>query len=62
MLSGDAPAGRNSQIRRVLLGIFAANLLVVAIKLVVGASSRSLAVFGDGIQSSVDALKQTISR
>lgn len=60
MLSGDAPAGRNSQIRRVLLGIFAANLLVVAIKLVVGASSRSLAVFGDGIQSSVDAVNNLV--
>lgn len=60
MLSADAPPGRNSQIRRVLLGIFVANLFVVVIKLVIGASSRSLAVFGDGIQSSVDAVNNLV--
>ncbi len=60
MASTDLPAGRNASIRRVLLGIFVANLFVVVVKLVIGASSRSLAVFGDGIQSSVDAVNNLV--
>ncbi len=60
MASTDLPAGRNASIRRVLLGIFVANVFVVAVKLVIGASSRSLAVFGDGIQSSVDAVNNLV--
>jgi cation diffusion facilitator family transporter len=60
MASSDLPTGRNASIRRVLLGIFVANLFVVVVKLVIGASSRSLAVFGDGIQSSVDAVNNLV--
>jgi cation diffusion facilitator family transporter len=60
MASSDLPAGRNASIRRVLLGIFVANVFVVVVKLVIGASSRSLAVFGDGIQSSVDAVNNLV--
>lgn len=60
MASTDLLAGRNASIRRVLLGIFVANLFVVVVKLVIGASSRSLAVFGDGIQSSVDAVNNLV--
>jgi cation diffusion facilitator family transporter len=60
MASSDLPTGRNASIRRVLLGIFVANVFVVVVKLVIGASSRSLAVFGDGIQSSVDAVNNLV--
>jgi cation diffusion facilitator family transporter len=60
MASADLPTGRNASIRRVLLGIFVANLFVVVVKLIIGASSRSLAVFGDGIQSSVDAVNNLV--
>lgn len=47
---------RDHQIRRVLLIILGANLLVVAIKAVVGMATGSLAVLGDLIQSSLDAV------
>jgi cation diffusion facilitator family transporter len=60
MASPDLPTDRNASIRRVLLGIFVANVFVVVVKLVIGASSRSLAVFGDGIQSSVDAVNNLV--
>ena len=60
MASTDLPTDRNASIRRVLLGIFVANVFVVVVKLVIGASSRSLAVFGDGIQSSVDAVNNLV--
>ena len=43
-----------------LLGIFAANLFVVVVKFAVGISSQSLAVFGDAIQSSVDAFNNLV--
>lgn len=60
MPSADAATSRRNRIRRVLLGIFAANLFVVAVKFVVGISSQSLAVFGDAIQSSVDAFNNLV--
>ena len=60
MASTDLPTDRNASVRRVLLGIFVANVFVVVVKLVIGASSRSLAVFGDGIQSSVDAVNNLV--
>jgi cation diffusion facilitator family transporter len=43
-------------VRRVLGGIFAANILVVILKFAVGVDTNSLAVFGDALQSSVDAV------
>jgi cation diffusion facilitator family transporter len=43
-------------VRRVLGGIFVANILVVILKFAVGVDTNSLAVFGDALQSSVDAV------
>lgn len=43
-------------VRRVLIGLLGANLLVVAAKAVVGIASGSLAVWGDALHSSVDSL------
>jgi len=50
------PRDKSSGVRRVLGGILAANLVVVVVKLVVGLDTNSLAVFGDALQSSVDAV------
>jgi len=47
---------KSSGVRRVLGGIFAANILVVILKFAVGVDTNSLAVFGDALQSSVDAV------
>lgn len=60
MLSADFPPGRKSRIRRVLFGILVANLFVVTVKFIVGVSSGSLAVFGDAIQSAVDAVNNLV--
>ncbi len=49
-------AARARQVRRVLGGILLANLAVVVIKISVGLSANSLAVFGDAVHSSVDAV------
>lgn len=43
-------------VRRVLIGLLGANLVVVAAKAVVGLASGSLAVWGDALHSSVDSL------
>jgi cation diffusion facilitator family transporter len=53
-------SARNDAIRRVLLGLLIANIAVVIIKFIVGWSTRSLAVFGDAIHSSVDALNNVL--
>lgn len=45
---------RDSAIRRVLIGILFANLAVVLVKFGVGIHARSLAVFGDAIQATID--------
>lgn len=55
------PPDRTTQIRRVLVGLLFANLAVVAAKLVVGIASHSLAVFGDALHSSVDALNNIVA-
>lgn len=47
---------REQQIRRVLLVILGANLVVVALKAVVGIATGSLAVLGDLIQAALDAV------
>ena len=47
---------KSSGVRRVLGGIFVANILVVILKFAVGVDTNSLAVFGDALQSSVDAV------
>lgn len=50
-----APA-RTAAVRRVLVGILIANIAVVAVKFVVGLGIGSLAVVGDAVHSSVDAI------
>jgi len=52
---------RTALVRRVLLGLFLANLAVVLAKLLVGLSARSLAVLGDALHSSVDAVNNLLA-
>ncbi|HSD32751.1 MAG TPA: cation diffusion facilitator family transporter [Gemmatimonadales bacterium] len=52
---------RTALVRRVLIGLFFANLAVVAAKVAVGLSARSLAVLGDALHSSVDALNNILA-
>jgi cation diffusion facilitator family transporter len=49
-------ADRTEAVRRVLRGILFANLAVVAVKILIGLSVNSLAVLGDAVHSSVDAV------
>jgi cation diffusion facilitator family transporter len=58
--SPSSVAARNDAIRRVLAGLLVANIAVVIIKFVVGWSTGSLAVAGDAIHSSVDALNNVL--
>lgn len=51
---------RDGQVRRVLMLILGANLVVVALKAAVGVATGSLAVFGDLIQSSLDAVNNVL--
>src|SRR5260370_37983641 len=48
-------------VRRVLIGLLAANLTVLGAKLAVGVASRSLAVLGSAVDSSVDALSNVLA-
>jgi cation diffusion facilitator family transporter len=52
---------RATLVRRVLVGLFFANLGVVIAKLLVGLSARSLAVLGDALHSSVDAVNNLLA-
>lgn len=64
MLSARPEGGardRTTQVRRVLFGLFFANLAVVLAKLLVGLSARSLAVLGDALHSSVDAVNNLLA-
>jgi cation diffusion facilitator family transporter len=56
MPSGTGSREKSSGVRRVLGGILIANIVVVIIKFTVGLDTNSLAVFGDALQSSVDAV------
>ncbi|MFQ5704536.1 MAG: cation diffusion facilitator family transporter [Gemmatimonadales bacterium] len=49
------------KIRRVLVGILVANLVVVGAKLVIGLGTGSLAVLGDVVHSSVDAMNNVLA-
>lgn len=51
---------RADAIRRVLQGLLVANIAVVLVKLVVSVRTGSLAVLGDAIHSSVDALNNVL--
>jgi cation diffusion facilitator family transporter len=61
-MSSPAPTGsgkgsdRTAAVRRVLGGLLVANILVVIAKAVIGVLSGSLAVLGDALHSTVDAL------
>jgi len=52
---------RATLVRRVLVGLFFANLGVVIAKLLVGLAARSLAVLGDALHSSVDAVNNLLA-
>jgi len=54
-------ADRATQVRRVLLGLLLANLVVVGAKLGVGLAAHSLAVLGDTLHSAVDALNNVLA-
>lgn len=56
MHAADLEAQRSRAVRRVLLVILVANLLVVALKAAVGLATGSLAVMGDALHASVDAI------
>ena len=52
---------RATLVRRVLVGLFFANLAVVIAKLLVGLAARSLAVLGDALHSTVDAVNNLLA-
>ncbi len=52
---------RNSQIKRVLLGLLVANLAVVGARFSVGLSTGSLAVLGDAVHAAVDAMNNILA-
>jgi divalent metal cation (Fe/Co/Zn/Cd) transporter len=52
---------RAAAIRRVFLGLLAANVAVVAANVVIGVQTESLSALGDAVHSSVDALNNLVS-
>lgn len=52
---------RTAQIRRVLVSLLLANLVVVGAKFIVGVDTGSLAVLGDAAHSSVDAMNNVLA-
>jgi cation diffusion facilitator family transporter len=52
---------RATLVRRVLVGLFFANLAVVIAKFLVGLAAQSLAVLGDALHSSVDAVNNILA-
>jgi cation diffusion facilitator family transporter len=61
MSHARVPRDRTTQIRRVLVGLLIANLAVVGAKFIIGAATRSLAVLGDAVHSSVDAVNNVLA-
>jgi cation diffusion facilitator family transporter len=61
MPSGAPSREKSTGVRRVLGGILVANIVVVVVKFVVGIKTNSLAVFGDALQSSVDAANNLVA-
>lgn len=55
-----APRDRSAHIQRVLLGLLVANLSVVGAKFVIGLATGSLAVLGDAVHSTVDAMNNVL--
>jgi cation diffusion facilitator family transporter len=58
---GEETRDRATLVRRVLVGLFFANLAVVIAKLLVGLAAGSLAVLGDALHSSVDAVNNILA-
>jgi cation diffusion facilitator family transporter len=58
--ASSARLDRNAAIRRVFLGLLAANLAVVGVKVVIGLKAGSLAVLSAAVHSSVDGLNNVI--
>jgi cation diffusion facilitator family transporter len=56
MASGSGALDRSAAVRRVLRGLLVANIAVVAAKATIGTLAGSLAVLGDALHSSVDAV------
>ncbi len=56
-----SPRDRSAKIQRVLLGLLIANLAVVGAKFLIGTATGSLAVLGDGVHSSVDAMNNVLA-
>lgn len=52
---------RHASVRRVLIGVLVANVAVVSVKFAIGIATGSLAVLGDGVHASVDALNNIIA-
>ena len=52
---------RAAEVRLVLVGILCANLAVVVVKYAVGLAADSLAVLGDAVHSSVDAINNVLA-
>jgi cation diffusion facilitator family transporter len=55
------PVTRAAEVRFVLICILAANVAVVAAKIVIGWKTGSLAVFGDAMHSSVDSINNVLA-
>ncbi|MDX1578697.1 MAG: cation diffusion facilitator family transporter [Gemmatimonadota bacterium] len=53
-------ARRRLEVRRILVWVLGANLLVIAAKLVVGIRSGSIAVLGDAAHSGIDAVNNVV--
>ena len=61
MSPARVPRDRTTQIKRVLIGLLLANLAVVGAKFVIGTTTGSLAVIGDAVHSSVDAVNNVLA-
>ncbi len=51
---------RQQEVKRVLIGLLFANVVVVAAKLFIGVATGSLAVAGDAVHSAVDAMNNVL--
>ncbi|HEX4562249.1 MAG TPA: cation diffusion facilitator family transporter, partial [Gemmatimonadales bacterium] len=56
MLATDQALDRSRAVRRVLGGLLVANIAVLIVKVTIGLIAGSLAVLGDAVHSSVDAI------
>lgn len=56
MSAADRALERSARVRRVLAGLLVANVAVLLAKIIIGVRAGSLAVLGDAVHSSVDAV------